>query len=33
MIQAGVKVTKEEFDTYEIGYEGADDDYGISETK
>ena len=33
MIQAGVKVTKEEFDTYEIGYEGADDDYGISETQ
>ena len=30
MIQAGVEVTKEEFDTYEIGYEGADDDYGIS---
>ena len=33
MIQAGVEVTKEEFDTYEIGYEGADDDYGISETQ
>ena len=33
MIQAGVKATKEEFDTYEIGYEGADDDYGISETQ
>lgn len=33
MIQAGVEVTKEEFDTYEIGFEGADDDYGISETQ
>ncbi len=33
MKQAGVEVSKEEFDTYEIGYEGADDDYGISETQ
>ena len=33
MVQAGVEVSKEEFDTFEIGYEGADDDYGISETQ
>lgn len=33
MKQAGVEISKEEFDTFEIGYEGADDDYGISETQ
>ena len=33
MVQAGVEISKEEFDTFEIGYEGADDDYGISETQ
>ena len=33
MRQAGVAISKDEFDTYEIGYEGADDDYGISETQ
>ena len=33
MVQAGVEITKEEFDTYDIGYEGADDDYGVSETQ
>ena len=33
MVRAGVSITKEEFATYEIGYEGADDDYGISETQ
>ena len=33
MVRAGVSISKEEFDTYEIGYEGADDDYGISETQ
>ena len=33
MKTAGVEITKEEFDTLEIGYEGADDDYGISETQ
>ena len=33
MVQAGVSIDKKEFDTYEIGYDGADDDYGISETQ